>query len=142
MWISRYILHRVAEEFGVGVSFDPKPVLGDWNGSGAHVNYSTKAMREAGGYEVILAAIERLGKKHAEHMACYGADNHKRLTGHHETASMHEFSYGVANRGASVRIPRETERFGKGYFEDRRPAANMDPYVVTSMLFKTTALDV
>ncbi len=141
MWISRYILHRVAEDFGVGVSFAPKPVSGDWNGSGAHTNYSTKAMREEGGYAVIVAAIERLAKKHKEHIECYGADNDKRLTGHHETASITKFSYGVANRGASVRIPRETERYGKGYFEDRRPAANMDPYVVTSMLFKTTVLD-
>lgn len=139
-WVARYIMFRVCEDFGVHVSFEPKPIMGDWNGSGMHSNYSTKAMREEGGFKVIIAAIEKLAAKHAEHIAVYGEDNHKRLTGHHETASIHAFSYGVANRGASVRIPRDAEREGKGYFEDRRPAANADPYIVTSKIFETTVL--
>lgn len=139
-WMARFIMYRVCEDFGVSVSFDPKPIEGDWNGSGCHSNFSTKAMREEGGYKVILEAIEKLSKKHAEHISAYGEGNERRLTGKHETASIKTFLYGVANRGASIRIPRDAEREGKGYFEDRRPAANCDPYVVTGMMFQTTCL--
>jgi glutamine synthetase len=141
MWISRYLMIRVCEMLGVNVSFDPKPIPGDWNGAGCHTNYSTKSMREAGGYAKIIAAIEKLGKKHEEHIAAYGEGNERRLTGAHETASIDKFSYGVANRGASIRIPRTSEADGFGYFEDRRPASNMDPYVVTAKIFKTTVLE-
>lgn len=139
-WLARYIMYRVCEDFGVYVSFDPKPIPGDWNGSGMHTNYSTEAMRKDGGYAVILSAIEKLGKKHKEHIAVYGEGNERRLTGRHETANIHTFLYGVANRGASIRIPRDAEKHGKGYFEDRRPASNADPYVVTSAIFTTTCL--
>merc|ERR1711988_145870 len=104
-------------------------------------NYSTAKMRAAGGYTEIIAAIEKLGKKHQEHIDVYGEGNARRLTGAHETAPIHEFSYGVANRGASVRIPRTAEKDKCGYFEDRRPASNMDPYVVTSKIFHTTCLE-
>jgi glutamine synthetase len=141
MWMSRYLMIRVCEMLGVNVSFDPKPIPGDWNGAGCHTNYSTKAMREAGGYAKIIAAIEKLGKKHEEHIAAYGEGNERRLTGQHETASIDKFSYGVANRGASIRIPRTSEADGFGYFEDRRPASNMDPYTVTGKIFKTTVLE-
>lgn len=141
MWLSRYLLIRVCEAFGVNVSFDPKPIPGDWNGAGCHTNYSTEAMRVDGGYKHIIAAIEKLGNKHEEHIAVYGTGNERRLTGAHETASMHAFSYGVANRGCSIRIPRVSEAEGKGYFEDRRPASNMDPYVVTAKIVKTTLLE-
>jgi glutamine synthetase len=137
MWMSRYIMHRVCEQFGVTVSFHPKPILGDWNGSGAHHNFSTAAMREKGGYDVILKSIERLGAKHREHISVYGAHNELRLTGKHETASMEAFSYGVANRGASIRIPRQTHAEGYGYFEDRRPASNVDPYLSTGIILAT-----
>jgi len=141
MTISRYLLTRVCEDFGICVSFDPKPIPGDWNGSGCHTNYSTQAMREEGGYAKIIEAIEKLGAKHQEHIDVYGLGNERRLTGAHETAPINKFSYGVAHRGASVRIPRQAKLEGKGYFEDRRPASNMDPYVVTAKIVKTTLLD-
>ena len=141
MTMSRYLLLRVCEDYGIICSFDPKPISGDWNGAGCHTNYSTKAMREEGGYDAIIAAIEKMGKKHQEHVACYGVGNDRRLTGAHETAPIDKFSYGVAHRGASVRIPRTTKLENKGYFEDRRPASNVDPYVVTGKIFKTTCID-
>ncbi|CAN1228542.1 Glutamine synthetase cytosolic isozyme 2 [Linum perenne] len=140
VWVARYILERITEIAGVVLSFDPKPIQGDWNGAGAHTNYSTKSMRKDGGYEVIKKAIEKLGLKHAEHIAAYGEGNDRRLTGRHETADINTFLWGVANRGASIRVGRETEKEGKGYFEDRRPASNMDPYVVSSMIAETTLL--
>jgi len=138
--LSRFLLDRIAEDFQVAISYHPKPIKGDWNGAGCHTNYSTKPMRQKGGYEVIITALERLKEKHAEHIAVYGLDNDQRLTGHHETASITQFSYGVANRGASCRIPNEAKKMGYGYFEDRRPASNMDPYIVTAKIAETTIL--
>merc|ERR1719367_1192033 len=141
LWMSRYLLIRVCEAQGINVSFDPKPIPGDWNGAGCHTNYSTEKMRNDGGYAEIVAAIEKLEKKHMDHIQVYGTGNERRLTGAYETAPIEKFSYGIANRGASVRIPRQVEAEGKGYFEDRRPASNMDPYMVTSKIFHTTCLD-
>jgi len=140
LWISRYILQRIGEKYNVSIDFNPKPIKGDVNGSGCHTNYSTKSMRNENGMDIILNAIEKLSKKHKEHMDVYGIDNKLRMTGSNETSDYDTFTYGIGSRDSSIRIPTETIKNKCGYFEDRRPSSNMDPYIVTSKLFETTVI--
>jgi glutamine synthetase len=136
--MSRYLMLRVTEGHECICSFSPKPRDGDWNGAGCHTNFSIKEMRAKGGYDTIIKVCDAFAKVAKEHIAEYGEGNEKRLTGAHETCSINQFKYGVADRGASIRIPRDAEKDGRGYMEDRRPGANCDPYRVTCRMMKTT----
>jgi glutamine synthetase len=138
--MARYLLERIAEKYGLFICYEPKP-FAKYNGSGCHTNFSTISMREAGGISEIVDCMAKLESKHKEHLEIYGNDNENRLTGKHETSSMDVFTYGYGTRNTSVRIPNQVVKNGCGYFEDRRPASNMNPYVVTSAIFKTCCLE-
>ena len=137
LWVARWLMERICEKHGLSVSLDPKPIEGDWNGAGCHTNFSTKYMRGHGGDEFIFKACMDLEKVHEEHMKEYGEGNERRLTGLHETQAIDKFSWGVSDRGASIRIPWQVEKNGKGYLEDRRPSSNCDPYRVSKKLIET-----
>jgi glutamine synthetase len=142
MWIARYLLLRLCERYAVDVNFHCKPlgVEVDWNGSGMHTNFSTAAMREEGGEELFEALMGAFDLYKDEHIAVYGPDNHLRLTGLHETQAIDTFSYGIADRGASVRVPHSFVANGyRGYLEDRRPNSQADPYLVAGRILETVA---
>jgi len=138
IWVARYILLRLCESYGVDVDWHCKPLRGDWNGSGMHANFSTKYMREVGGEDYFKKLMDVFEKNRDEHIAAYGPDNHMRLTGLHETQSIDQFSWGVADRGASIRVPHSFVNNGyKGYLEDRRPNSQGDPYQIASRILKS-----
>jgi glutamine synthetase len=134
LWVSRYILSQMSEDYGFKIDFHPKPVMGDWNGSGLHCNFSNERMREEGGKNYFDAIFKTFEGRHLEHIKCYGSSNEMRLTGLHETQSIEKFSWGVSDRGASIRVPLSTSEEWKGYVEDRRPASNADPYRITYII--------
>ncbi|MGD0914483.1 MAG: glutamine synthetase [Terracidiphilus sp.] len=138
MWTARYLMMRLCEKYEVDVVWHCKPIKGDWNGSGMHTNFSTKHLRDVGGKEYLEALMKAFEKNIPEHIAVYGPDNHLRLTGLHETQSIDKFSYGLSDRGASVRLPVNFIKHGyKGYLEDRRPNSEADPYQIVSQIIKS-----
>ncbi|MCB0565417.1 MAG: glutamine synthetase beta-grasp domain-containing protein [Phaeodactylibacter sp.] len=141
IWVARYLLERTAEKYGLGINWHCKPVAGDWNGSGMHANFSNSLLRNAGSkeiYDKVCSAFGASPEVIKAHIDVYGADNHLRLTGLHETQSIDKFSYGISDRGASIRIPVVTVDNGwKGYLEDRRPNSAADPYKVAARIIKT-----
>ena len=139
VWIARYLMERLTEKYGLYIEYHPKP-LGDtdWNGSGMHANFSNSFLRTAASKEKIEEVCEAFRDVVDEHISVYGAFNEQRLTGKHETAAITDFSYGVSDRGASIRIPIFTANNGwSGYLEDRRPASNADPYKVAARIIRT-----
>ena len=139
LWMSRYLLYKISEKYGYHIDIHPKPLThGEWNGSGLHTNFSDDRMRNEGGYKFFESIFNSFGSRHEDHIKAYGSNNNLRLTGEYETQSIDKFSWGISDRGASIRVPQETAKEWKGYVEDRRPGSNADPYkiikeIVTSL---------
>ncbi|KAH9628059.1 hypothetical protein HF086_018034 [Spodoptera exigua] len=140
-WMARFILKILAEQFGVSISFDPKPVA-EWSTSAAGVNFSTLATRGENGISVIQKGIKKLAASHERHIKVYDAhgelDNKTPLSGETMTE---KFSAGIADRSCSIRIPRIVAENKCGFLEDRRPASNSDPYQVIDALMRTVILN-
>ncbi len=138
MWMARYLMMRLCEKYEVDMELHCKPIKGDWNGSGMHCNFSTQYLRETGGKDYFESLMKAFEGNIAAHIAVYGPDNHLRLTGLHETQAIDKFSYGLSDRGASIRMPVNFIKNGyKGYLEDRRPNSEGDPYQIVSRILKT-----
>jgi glutamine synthetase len=139
LWMSRYFLYKISEKYGYHIDIHPKPLThGEWNGSGLHTNFSDDRMRNEGGYKFFESIFNSFSSRHEDHIKAYGSNNNLRLTGEYETQSIDKFSWGISDRGASIRVPQETAKEWKGYVEDRRPGSNADPYkiikeIVTSL---------
>ena len=141
LWMSRYFLYKIAEKYGYQIELHPKPLTtGDWNGSGLHTNFSNKRMRETGGEKYFKSIFASFESRMEEHVENYGSDNHLRLTGKHETQSIDKFSWGVSDRGASIRVPKVVGETWKGYLEDRRPASNANPYCILNVICESLKL--
>jgi glutamine synthetase len=145
LWISRYVLKKIAEQYDSDVTFHPKPIRSPefeecWNGSGAHINVSTKDTRSENGLDTIYQYMKLLKSTHQDHLEVYGKDNEYRLTGDHETGNINEFTFGIGTRNTSIRIPNQIAFDKKGYFEDRRPSSNVDPYLACGIIAKTICL--
>jgi len=135
LWMSRYFLYKLSEKYGYHIDIHPKPIqTGEWNGSGLHANFSNDKMRNEGGYEYFMSLFDSFRDRHNDHISDYGSENHLRLTGNFETQSIDKFSWGVSDRGASIRVPKETEEQWIGYVEDRRPGSNANPYKIIKQI--------
>lgn len=128
--MSRYVLERYMIDNNYEIKYDPK-LYENLSGSGCHINYSDVRSKE-----YMDKYIKALGETHNDLMKVYGENNNKRLTGLHETSSYSVFTYGVGDRYKSVRIPNSTALGLTNYFEDRRPGANINPYMACGALVK------
>ena len=141
LWMSRYFLNKISERYSVAIELHPKPITnGEWNGSGLHANFSNQKMRETGGEEYFNAIFKTFENRTKIHIENYGSDNHLRLTGKFETQSIDKFSWGVSDRGASIRVPKTVGETWKGYLEDRRPGSNADPYRILTVICESLSL--
>lgn len=141
LWVARYILVKLSEEFRVCICFKPKSLPNPSNSSSLHLHtsFSTQETRDAqnqNGLKCIYQYIDRLSKKHTEHICIYG-HNSNRV---HSGSDYHTFSFASGYRGNNICIPKSVLKAGCGYLEDMRPASNADPYRVTAAIFSTACL--